>query len=94
MRAKAGALAGRGRADPRVAATQVPVLLIHGQNDSNIPVRHSRRIAARNPTVSVWEVPNADHCGAVNAAPQEFRKKLIDWFDSHSSGTEPLPSTS
>jgi uncharacterized protein len=68
-----------------VTATTVPVLLIHGRNDSNIPVRHSRRIAARNPAVVLWEVPNADHCGAVSAAPQEFGQKLIGWFDSHSS---------
>ena len=31
------------------AATNIPVLLIHGQIDSNIPVRHSRQIHARNP---------------------------------------------
>ena len=68
-----------------VTATTVPVLLIHGRNDSNIPVRHSRRIAARNPAIVLWEVPNADHCGAVSAAPQEFGQKLIGWFDSHSS---------
>lgn len=68
-----------------VAATTVPVLLIHGRNDSNIPVRHSRRIAARNPGVVLWEVPNADHCGAVTAAPQEFDHKLLGWFDGHSN---------
>lgn len=68
-----------------VAATTIPVFLIHGRNDSNIPVRHSRRIAARNPAVVLWEVSNADHCGAVNAAPQEFEKKLVGWFVSHSS---------
>jgi pimeloyl-ACP methyl ester carboxylesterase len=64
-----------------VATTTVPVLLIHGRNDSNIPVRHSRQIAARNPAVVLWEVPKADHCGAVSAAPQEFGQRLIGWFD-------------
>lgn len=68
-----------------VAVTTIPVLLIHGRNDGNIPVRHSRRIAARNPAVVLWEVPNADHCGAVSAAPQEFDRKLFGWFDGHSS---------
>lgn len=77
-----------------VAATTVPVLLIHGRNDSNIPVRHSRRIAAHNPAVVLWEVPNADHCGAINAAPQEFDQKLIGWLDSHSSvrNHSPVPA--
>lgn len=67
-----------------VAATKVPVFLIHGQNDSNIPIRHSRRIAARNPNVLLWEVPNADHADAIAAAPQEFERRLISWLENHS----------
>jgi alpha-beta hydrolase superfamily lysophospholipase len=68
-----------------VAATRIPVFLIHGQSDSNIPVRHSRLIAARNSAVILWEVPNADHCGAVGAEPEEFSEKLISWFESHAN---------
>jgi uncharacterized protein len=66
------------------AASRIPVLLIHGQHDSNIPVRHSRRIKLRNPGVVLWEVPNADHCGAISAAPREFEQRLLDWFSIHS----------
>ncbi|MFI5114660.1 MAG: alpha/beta hydrolase [Terriglobales bacterium] len=68
-----------------VAATKIPVFLIHGQSDSNIPVRHSRLIAARNPAVPLWEVPNTDHCGAISTNPHEFSETLIRWFDSHAS---------
>jgi pimeloyl-ACP methyl ester carboxylesterase len=68
-----------------VAFTNVPVFLIHGQSDSNIPIRHSRLIAARNPTVVLWEVPDTDHCGAVDTHPAEFNEKLIRWFDSHAT---------
>jgi uncharacterized protein len=71
-----------------VAATKIPVFLIHGQSDSNIPLRHSRLIAARNPAVPLWEVPNTDHCGAIGTNPGEFSEKLIRWFDSHGS-TQP-----
>jgi dipeptidyl aminopeptidase/acylaminoacyl peptidase len=67
-----------------VASTRVPVFLIHGQSDSNIPVRHSQLIAAGNPAVLLWEVPNADHCGAIGATPREFSDKLVRWFESHS----------
>jgi uncharacterized protein len=63
-----------------VARTKVPVLLIHGQIDHNIPLRHSRQIASRNPAVVLWEVPNADHCGGISSAPQEFESRIIDWF--------------
>jgi pimeloyl-ACP methyl ester carboxylesterase len=70
-----------------VAATKVPVFLIHGQIDSNIPLRHSRRIHARNPRAVLWEVPNADHCGAISAAPQEFDQRLLAWFSAPQLGT-------
>ena len=63
-----------------VAETRVPVLLIHGQIDSNIPLRHSRRIHVRDPATVLWEVPGADHCGAIATAPEEFEKRLIAWF--------------
>ena len=42
-----------------VATSRVPVLLIHGQIDGNIPLRHSRLIHARNPNTVLWQVPNA-----------------------------------
>jgi pimeloyl-ACP methyl ester carboxylesterase len=63
-----------------VAATKVPVLLIHGQIDSNIPLRHSRRIRSRNPNAVLWEVPNANHCCALTTAPQVFEHRILNWF--------------
>jgi uncharacterized protein len=63
-----------------VAATKIPVLLIHGQIDSNIPVRHSQQIHAHAPSTILWEVPGADHCGALSASPQEFERRLLAWF--------------
>jgi hypothetical protein len=66
-----------------VAQTKVPILLIHGKVDSNIPVRHSRFVAARNSSILLWEVPNADHCGAMAAAPDEFSEKVLGWFARH-----------
>jgi len=66
-----------------VAATTIPVLLIHGQVDSNIPGRHSRIIHARNPNTQLWEVPAADHGGAIRTAPQDFEHRLLAWFVAH-----------
>ncbi len=63
-----------------VARTKVPVLLIHGQVDSNIPVRHSRRMHAVNPKSEIWEVPGADHCGGISTAPREFEDRVVGWF--------------
>jgi hypothetical protein len=65
------------------ATATIPVLLIHGQLDSNIPVRHSRLIHARNPNIRLWEVPATDHCGAISTAPQEFERRLLQQFRSN-----------
>jgi alpha-beta hydrolase superfamily lysophospholipase len=70
-----------------VESTKVPALLIHGQLDRNIPVRHSRKIAAGNRDVVLWEVPGADHCGAIGIAPIELERRVIDWFQQNGRGT-------
>ena len=66
-----------------VARTHVPVLLIHGQSDANIPVRHSRRIAAKNPNVSLWELPNTGHSNAIDTSPRQLEERLVTWFGTH-----------
>lgn len=63
-----------------VAASTTPVSLIHGQLDSNIPVRHSRLIHTRNPNTELWEVPGADHCGAFSTTPKEFEQRVLARF--------------
>jgi uncharacterized protein len=73
-----------------VAASDIPVFLIHGHDDHNIPVRHSRRIAAVNPAVTLWEVPDTDHCGAINSSPREFELRLLHWFDGHSNAAKAI----
>lgn len=68
-----------------VAKTKIPVLLIHGLADRNIPPYHSQDIFLRNPAdVTLWEVPAAIHTGAHQAAPQEFERRVLQWFSLHS----------
>jgi len=58
----------------RIASiTRVPILLIHGRNESNIPIRHSHRIAETSSTVALWEVPDTDHCGAIQHRTRRVR---------------------
>jgi len=70
-----------------VARSRTPVLLIHGQVDGNIPARHSRKIHQHDPQTVLWEVPGADHCGAMGAAPEEFEKRVVGWFRKQNSFT-------
>ena len=71
-----------------VVQSRVPALLIHGQIDSNIPVRHSRMIHARAPRTVLWEVPRADHCGAMGADPQEYDRRVLGWFADNAITTK------
>jgi dipeptidyl aminopeptidase/acylaminoacyl peptidase len=58
-----------------------PVLLIHGLADTNIYPEHSKTLAARNPgKISLWLVPGARHTAAYDAAPLEFRTRVLGWF--------------
>jgi alpha-beta hydrolase superfamily lysophospholipase len=68
-----------------IAGTTVPVFLIHGKIDANIPIRHSRRIKTRNPKVELWEVPDADHCGAISTDPEQFREKVLNSLQDYSA---------
>jgi len=70
-----------------VVGSRVPILLIHGLADDNIPHQQSERIRAHGQVdIVLWEVPLAGHCGAVNAAGQEFNTRVIGWFRSHQAG--------
>jgi alpha-beta hydrolase superfamily lysophospholipase len=65
------------------AASRVPILLIHGQRDTNIPLRHCQRILARTAShATLWEVPGADHTASLGVAPEEFERRVVAWFES------------
>ncbi len=69
-----------------VARSRVPILLIHGMSDNNIPFHQSESIRRHNPAdITLWEVPGAGHCGAVSAVPQEFDNRVLRWFAAHGS---------
>jgi dipeptidyl aminopeptidase/acylaminoacyl peptidase len=77
-----------------VVGSRVPILLIHGLADDNIPPQQSERIRAHNPfEIVLWGVPNAGHCGAVNAAGLEFDTRVLGWFTSHDSGYQLVNGT-
>jgi len=65
-----------------VRATRIPVLLIHGALDANIPPRHSRQLHALNPAMTqLWEVPGADHVASLGTAPQQYQRNVTAWFE-------------
>jgi len=71
-----------GAASPQraVQGSSIPVLLIHGADDTNIWPRNSEAIHRANPKTELWLVPNAAHCGAWQTSPSEFESRLLNWF--------------
>ncbi|MBL8217991.1 MAG: alpha/beta fold hydrolase [Bryobacterales bacterium] len=64
-----------------IGRTTVPVLLIHGTADENIPISHSRALHAANPRMTqLWEVPGAPHVAAPVVRPQEYEQRILKWF--------------
>ena len=67
-----------------VERSRVPILLIHGLDDRNIPAEQSELIRAANPgDITLWEVPLAAHCGAVSVEPEEFERRVLGFFADH-----------
>jgi hypothetical protein len=80
--------------DEAVASSRVPVLLIHGLKDTNLPPLNSEMIVARNHGQSgrliLWEPPEAGHCGAAGADPREYERRVDGWFEVHDHWLVPL----
>ena len=66
-----------------VRHTHVPILLIHGLADNNLPPVNSERIKAADPDAQLWEPAGAGHCGAMSTAPEEYERRVLGWFESH-----------
>jgi alpha-beta hydrolase superfamily lysophospholipase len=74
------------RASPADAVrhTHIPVLLIHGTRDENIPMRHSEELHALNPRdTTLWLVPGAGHVASLSADPEKYSHVVTDWFAAH-----------
>jgi uncharacterized protein len=67
-----------------LAGTKVPILLIHGTIDHNVPPRHSAIIrATAPPNLVFWSVPDAGHTGAYARWPEEFEHRVVGWFERY-----------
>lgn len=63
--------------------TSTPTLLIHGLADSRTPYWHSQALARASAQSNLWLVPNAEHTQAYSTAPNEYRRRVLQWFDGH-----------
>jgi len=64
-----------------------PILFIHGERDSYIPVEQSQLLydLARGPK-SLWVVPSAKHNQSVVVRPDYYARRTVEWFDRYLAG--------
>ncbi|MCP4592925.1 MAG: alpha/beta fold hydrolase [bacterium] len=72
----------------------VPILLIHGEKDSYIPVAQTQMLydCADDPKY-MWIVPRAKHNQSVVVHPQEYAANTVHFFQRYLAGMEVDPST-
>jgi alpha-beta hydrolase superfamily lysophospholipase len=80
----AGFPSGEVSPERAVAERAFPVFLICDEADHALPCRHSEMIykAARGPK-ELWRVPHAMHTGAMGMQPEEFRRRILAFFEKY-----------
>ncbi len=69
-------------AAPRLAARGVPLLVLHGDSDTLVPISHGHRLAAAyGPTAETLFVPGAEHVVSYATDPAGYLERLTDFFD-------------
>lgn len=63
-----------------IARTQTPILLIHGLEDRRTPYHNSELLAQANPRAALWLVPDTGHVNASGTHPEEFNRRVLEWF--------------
>jgi fermentation-respiration switch protein FrsA (DUF1100 family) len=77
----------------RCTEVSVPILLIHGMDDTHVPSWHSQQVygltwQANDPErVALWLVPGADHLESLEAVPELYVRRALDWFDRWCGGS-------
>jgi hypothetical protein len=73
---------------PRLAASHVPVLIIHGEADSYVPPINARRLAeSYGPGVETYFVPSAGHVEARLKQSAEYDERLRSFLDRTAAST-------
>lgn len=60
-----------------------PILLIHAEKDSQIPVSEAYLLHNANKKAQLWIVENAEHGMSYSINPEEYEKKVIVFFEGN-----------
>ncbi|MBI2650044.1 alpha/beta hydrolase [Candidatus Woesearchaeota archaeon] len=59
---------------------KVPILLIHAEKDSQIPVNEAYLLHNANKKAELWIVENAEHGMTHSVNPAEYEKRVLEFF--------------
>ncbi len=69
--------------------TPRPILFIHGERDSYIPVEQSRLLyALATQPKYLWVVQDAKHNQAVSVEPEEYARRTVEFYDRYLAGID------
>ncbi|MCK4647919.1 prolyl oligopeptidase family serine peptidase [bacterium] len=68
-----------------IKEVETPILLIHGEGDSQIPVKNAYLLHGAAPKSKLWIVPGADHGEAQVLATIEYEKRVLEFFKKNLS---------
>lgn len=66
-----------------LATSGLPVLLIHGERDELVPLVNFRLLsrAIESGPGETWLVPNAGHTDSYREQPEEYKRRVVDFFN-------------
>ena len=78
---------GSLRPERAVQSLPYPVLVVHGTADERIPADHGARVFDAAPAGSdLWLVAGAGHVDSFTAAPEEYHRRVVAYFESRLAG--------
>ena len=66
-----------------VKGSTIPIFLVHGEKDTQIPVENSYLIQESNPKIKLWIVEGSDHGQAFNLVEKEYQKKMKSFLEEN-----------
>lgn len=63
-----------------IKSVKAPILLIHSELDSQIPVEHAHALKKAKPETKLWVVDRADHGSARALQQVEYERRILDFF--------------
>lgn len=59
---------------------KVPILLIHSERDSQIPVKHAHILKKANPKAELWIIDEADHGGVWGLMRSKYEERILNFL--------------